>query len=235
MKRVAILQSNYLPWKGYFDIIDRVDEFILFDCVQYTKGDWRNRNQIKTSQGKRWLTVPVRQEHLEQSIDEVAVADPRCFHKHWSTFRQAYAGAACIGYCMEVLEPVFRGAGEHRTISSVNRHFIEAINRLLGIGTRISHARDYRIDAGRNERLVSLCRQVGADRYLSGPAARGYIDEALFAAHGIAIEWMDYSHYPEYPQPHPPFDHHVSILDLLACTGEQARQFIAGKAGPTPS
>lgn len=232
MKRIAILQSNYLPWKGYFDLIGRVDEFIVFDCAQYTKGDWRNRNQIKSPQGKRWLTVPVRHEHLGQSVDQVAISDPQCFRKHWSTFRQNYATAPHIDYCVATLEPAFMAAAECSTISAVNRHFIQAINPLLGIDTPISDARDYRLETGRNERLVSLCSQAGADRYLSGPAARSYIDESLFAAHGVGVEWMDYSAYPEYPQPHPPFDHQVSILDLLACVGERAGQFIRGKAGP---
>lgn len=232
MKRIAILQSNYLPWKGYFDLIDRVDEFIVFDCAQYTKGDWRNRNQIKTAQGKHWLTVPVQHKHLGQAIDEVEISDPRCFRKHWTTFRQNYAGAPHIDYCVEKLEATFMAAAECRTISAVNRCFIQDINALLGINTTISDARDYRLESGRNERLISLCKQAGADRYLSGPAARSYIDEPLFAEHGIGVEWMSYGAYPAYPQPHPPFDHQISILDLLACTGDQASQFIRDTTGP---
>lgn len=232
MKRVAILQSSYLPWKGYFDLIGRVDELIVYDCAQYTKNDWRNRNQIKSSSGKTWLTVSVRHKHLEQSVDQVEIADPRCFRKHWSTFRQCYAKTPGITYCVEMLEPVFMSASTCPTISAVNLRFIEVINGLLGIQPQISNARDYQLERGRNERLISLCRQAGADRYLSGPAARSYVDEALFSDHGITVEWMDYGSYPEYPQPHSPFDHHVSILDVLACTGDKAADYVKGKAGP---
>lgn len=232
MKQVAILQSNYIPWKGYFDLMASVDEFIVYDCAQYTKNDWRNRNQIKTPSGKIWLTVPARHRSLDQAIDEVGIADPGCFRKHWNTFRQNYAKAACIDYCVERLEPTFRAAADCTAISQVNLLFIRAVTQLMGISTRISHARDYELVDGRNDRLVSLCRQAGATHYLSGPAARGYLDEGLFGEQGIEVRWMDYSGYPEYPQPHPPFDHYVSILDLLACTGENARSHLRGDARP---
>lgn len=223
MKRIAILQSNYVPWKGYFDLLGAVDEFIVYDCAQYTKNDWRNRNQLKSAQGKTWLTVPVRHLSLDQCIDEVEIADPRCFRKHWATFRQTYARAPGFDYCASALEAAFQDASGLRTISEVNLHFLRVLVRLLGLPTTITSARDYELPAGRNERLVALCRQAGAGRYLSGPAARAYLDESRFARDGVAVEWMDYTRYPEYAQPHPPFDHFVSVLDLLACNGEAAR------------
>lgn len=230
MKRVAILQSNYLPWKGYFDIIGSVDEFIVYDCAQYTKNDWRNRNQVKTAQGKVWLTVPVRHRSLDQCIDEVEVADPRCFGKHWATFRQAYARAPGFGDHAAALETAFREAAELPRISEVNLHFLRLIAQLLDLPARITDSRRYELPEGRNERLVALCVQAGANRYVSGPAARSYLDEALFERAGIAVEWMAYSGYPEYEQPYPPFDHFVSILDLLGCTGGRARDFLKSSA-----
>ncbi|GAB2492638.1 WbqC family protein [Pseudoxanthomonas sangjuensis] len=226
MKRVAVLQSNYLPWKGYFDIIAAVDEFIVYDCVQYTKNDWRNRNQIKTAQGKAWLTVPVRQHSLEQTIEQTEVADASCFRKHWTSFRQSYARAPHLDYCRERLEPIFLELGGCRLLSQVNLRTIKAICDMLGIGTIIRDAREYDLVGDRNERLVNLCRQAGASTYLSGAAARAYLDETLFSSEGIAVEWMRYDGYPEYAQPHPPFDHHVSVLDLLAVTGPKAPRFM---------
>lgn len=226
MKRVAILQSNYVPWKGYFDIIASVDEFIVYDCVQYTKNDWRNRNQIKTAQGKAWLTVPVRQHSLEQVVDQTPIANTRAFCKHWTTFQQSYARAECIRYCTDALSHLFLGSVPTDNLSAANLHFIRGLCAELGITTTIRSARDYNLDGDRNERLVSLCRQAGATTYLSGPAARSYLDAARFSAAGIAVEWMSYE-YPEYPQPHPPFDHFVSILDLIACTGSEARLHLA--------
>ena len=225
-KRVAILQSNYIPWKGYFDMIAAVDEFIVYDCVQYTKNDWRNRNQIKTAQGKAWLTVPVRQHNLEQTIKQTELADPDCFRKHWKTFNQAYAKAPHIGFCRDELEPVFRELAGYKSLSEANALVIRAICNLLGIDTVISDANQYDLAGDRNERLVHLCRQAGASTYLSGAAAQVYLNEGQFERAGVSVEWMRYDGYPEYPQPHPPFDHHVSVLDLLASTGPAAADFM---------
>jgi hypothetical protein len=224
-KRVAILQSNYIPWKGYFDIIASVDEFIVYDCVQFTKNDWRNRNQVKTAQGKIWLTVPVNQRTLHQAIDETEVADLRCFRKHWTTFRQSYARAPYIRHCSEALEHLFANGPASNNLSECNLHFLRGICHELAIGTRIRSASEFDLKGDRSERLVDLCTQARATAYLSGPAARSYLDEAPFARAGIAVEWMKYE-YAEYPQPHPPFDHYVSVLDLIACTGRQAREHL---------
>ncbi|WP_111265581.1 WbqC family protein [Marilutibacter maris] len=226
MKRVAILQSNYLPWKGYFDLIAAVDEFIVYDCVQYTKNDWRNRNQIKTPQGKSWLTVPVRQRSLEQTVAETEVADARCFRKHWSTFRQNYAKAPHVRYCEELLAPLFERLSLESMLSNVNVIAMNHICGVLGVATPIVDSSVYVIEGNRNERLISLCRQAGASHYLSGPAARVYLDEDAFLEAGIVVEWAEYQGYPEYPQPHPPFDHYVSIMDLLASTGPDAGNFM---------
>ena len=226
MKRVAVLQSNYIPWKGYFDIIAAVDEFIVYDCVQYTKNDWRNRNQIKTANGKSWLTVPVRQQHLTQTIAETEIADPGCFRKHWLTFRQAYAKAPHLGYCVELLEDLFLDETPPRLLSQSNARFTRRICEGLGIATPIVDSEAYEPVGDRNERLVDLCMKSGATHYLSGPAAGAYLDKAKFLQAGIALEWMRYEAYPTYQQLHPPFDHFVSVLDLLAATGCEAPHFM---------
>lgn len=232
MKKIAILQSNYIPWKGYFDIIAAVDEFIVYDCVQYTKNDWRNRNQIKSAQGKVWLTIPVRQRSLVQTIEQTEVADAGCFRKHWASFRQNYARAAHVGYCIERLEPLFKELGNCRFLGEVNVRAIRAICDMLGIDTVIRDAREYDLSGDRNERLVGLCKQAGASVYLSGTAAQAYLDEAVFARSGVSVEWMRYDGYPEYPQVYPPFDHKVSILDLLASTGPDAARFMLHAGRP---
>ena len=222
MKRVAILQSNYLPWKGYFAIIAAVDEFIVFDAAQYTKNDWRNRNQIKSANGKIWLTVPVRQGGRSTAIDEVEVSDSRCFRKHWDSIRQAYARAPEFPHCARFMEAAFKEAAELPKLSEVNLHFLRASMNALGLETHLSNGRDYVLHDGRVERLVSLCKQAGATHYLTGPAARHYLDEDKFLDAGITVEWADYGCFREYVQPHPPFDHQVSIIDLLACEGPRA-------------
>jgi hypothetical protein len=111
-------------------------------------------------------------------------------------------------------------------LSEINHAFIVAICEILGIATPITWSRDYTVRRTRNERLMDLCRTVGATEYLSGPSARNYLDVAAFAAAGITVQFADYSRYPEYPQPHGPFEHHVSVLDLLFCTGPRALEFM---------
>ena len=220
MKRVAILQSNYIPWKGYFDILASVDEFILYDEVQYTKNDWRNRNIIKTKQGQQWLTIPVRHTgRFGQPIDAVRLADAAWTKKHWSSLAQAYGRAPFFEALAPAVREVYEACREEEYLSAVNGRFIRLIVALLGLETRIVSSRDYAVAGDKNERLVALCRHAGASAYLSGPAAKDYLDASLFADAGIAVAWMDYSRYPEYPQLHGPFVHAVSVLDLLFNVG----------------
>ncbi|NMC47908.1 MAG: WbqC family protein, partial [Desulfovibrio sp.] len=221
-------QSNYIPWKGYFDIIASVDEFILYDEVQYTKNDWRNRNVIKTKQGAQWLTIPVRHTgHFGQPVDAVRLADASWIKKHWSSLAQAYAKAPYFEVLAPLVRETYEACRDEEYLSAVNRRFIMMTAGLLGLTARITDSRDYAVAGDRNERLVELCRRAGAGQYLSGPAARDYLDESLFADAGIGLSWMDYSGYPEYPQLHGPFLHAVSVLDLLFCVGpDKARDFM---------
>lgn len=235
MKRAAILQSSYVPWKGYFDIIGSVDEFILYDDVQYSKNGWRNRNRIKTRDGTAWITIPVLMKgRFGQPIREVEIGDPRWAARHWMSIQSHYARAAWFPELAPVLAGLYRRAAVEPLLSRVNEIFLRAICDLLGIGTRITHSSDYVSRGDRVDRLVELCGQVGAGEYLSGPAARAYLDESRFAEKGIAVRWMDYSGYPEYHQLFsPPFIHEVSILDLLLNEGPQgARRHLLGTARP---
>jgi WbqC-like protein family len=224
---VAIVQSSYIPWKGYFDMINLVDEFVLLDEVQYTKRDWRNRNKIKTKDGELWLSVPVQVKgRYHQRIDETVIAEDGWADKHWRTISQAYAKAPHYGDYAERLEGLYARAGELERLSDVNRLFIEALSRLLGIDTKLSWSSDYQAGDGKSERLLDICLQAGADEYLSGPAAKSYLDEELFASQGVTVRWMDYDGYPEYQQPHPPFSHQVSVVDLLFSTGADAPRYM---------
>jgi hypothetical protein len=227
-KRVAIVQSNYIPWKGYFDLIRLVDEFILFDDVQYTRQDWRNRNQIKSASGLVWLSVPVRSKgKFFQAIKDTEVEDPDWARRHWQTLVRSYARAPHFAAYRSTFEELYaRAAAEHR-LSAINRLFVDAICQALGLDTRITWSMDYRVCDGKTERLVSLCQQAHATEYVSGPAARVYLDESQFRAAGITLRYIDYGPYPEYPQLHPPFTHHVSVLDLLFHVGGDARRHLA--------
>ena len=225
-KRVAIVQSSYIPWKGFFDLGAAVDELILLEDAQYTRRDWRNRNRIKTPAGLRWLTIPVKSKGRRLArIDEIEVTDDRWRGGHWRTLVHAYARAPHFDRYRERLEELYLGSSEKR-LSAINRRFIEAVLDLLGADTRVSVSTDYESGGRRTARLVSLCRQAGATSYLSGPTARAYLDEDAFAREGIELAYVDYSGYPEYPQLHPPFEHKVSIVDLLFHTGEEAPRYM---------
>jgi hypothetical protein len=221
MKKVAIVQSNYIPWKGYFDLIASVDEFIVFDDAQFTKNDWRNRNKIKTPQGLQWLTVPVGQA-ISRRIRDVTL-DAGWQERHWKTLRANYGRAAHFAAIAAWLAPVYLEE-THKSLSSLNRRLIEAICSFLDIGTRLSDSWDYVLADGKSERLVSLCVQAGASQYVSGPAAKDYLQTDAFSVHGIEVEWFDYSGYPEYPQLWGRFEHQVSILDLLFVCGKDTRR-----------
>lgn len=225
-RRVAVVQSNYIPWKGYFDLINSVDEFILFDDMQYTRRDWRNRNRIVAPSGVQWLTIPVAAKgNYYQAIKHTRIADPSWSTRHWKTLCCCYGGAPYFAQCAEVLEPSYLACTETR-LSAINRRFLEVINGLLGIKTKLTWSMDYEILDGRTERLVHLCRQARATEYLSGPSARGYLDEDAFRAAGIAVAWMNYGGYPEYRQRREPFVHGVSVLDLLFNTGAAASRYM---------
>lgn len=226
MKKIAILQSNYIPWKGYFDLIAAVDEFIVYDEMQYTKNDWRNRNKVKSKNGIEWLTIPVKVDSISQKIDETKVFDKKWFKKHQATLQTNYAKANCFNETKDIVFGLYEKAESKEKLSEINQIFIKGICDFLDIKTKISTSTDYNLIEGKTERLVDLCKQTNATNYLSGPSARDYIDESLFKEKNIILEWMDYAGYNEYNQLNPPFEHGVSILDLIFNEGKNARNFL---------
>lgn len=232
MKKVAILQSNYIPWKGYFDIIDSVDEFIFYDEMQYTKNDWRNRNKIKTQNGLIWLTIPCEAKGVisgGQRICDTKITDKRWAKKHWNSIQNAYAKAPYFKEYKSYFEDLYKSCENEEYLCKINYKFIYAINKILDIKTKITYSQDYGLIEGKTERLVDLVKKAGGSEYLSGPAAKDYIDENLFNEANIKLNWMDYSGYKEYPQLFTPFEHGVSILDLIFNTGRDAINYIRDK------
>lgn len=226
-RRVAILQSNYIPWKGYFDIIHDVDLFIFYDDLQYTVRDWRHRNKIKTAQGEQWISVPAGEDR-NRLICDVTLNETAWQAKHWRTLQQNYGKCPHFERYREYFEHVYLGETWHK-LSELNQALIRHVaTEFLGIETRFADSRDYAAGGQKLERLVELVRQAEATTYVSGPAARDYIEPARFAEIGVELVWKDYSGYPEYPQRYPPFVHGVSILDLLFNTGPDAPWYIWG-------
>lgn len=218
MKKIAILQSNYIPWKGYFDIIQEVDTFIIYDDVNYSKNDWRNRNKIKTGQGVQWLTIPVTHKSLNQKINETKIAREGWNIKHWKSISSAYSKAPYFKIFEDYFKQIYLNFNNDY-LSEINLILIKAIMNLLEIETKIIESQSLQLKGDRNERLINAISKLNGTHYLSGPSAKTYLDLDLFKKNNIDIEWMDYSNYSEYPQLYPPFVHEVSILDLIFNTG----------------
>jgi hypothetical protein len=227
MKRIAILQSNYIPWKGYFDIINSVDEFVIYDDAQYTKRDWRNRNLIKTRNGLLWLTIPVKTKgRFNQNIYETEISGTNWTDKHFESIIYNYGSALYFENYKEMFLKAYRDSKSFRYLSEVNRLFIELINSILGIKTILSDSSDYIFHGNSNEKIIEICNQAGAEEYMTGSAAREYLDSGLLESSGIKTIWADYSGYPEYEQLYPPFQHNVSIIDLIFNKGEYANSYM---------
>lgn len=226
-RRVAVLQSNYIPWKGYFDLIHDVDLFIFYDEVQFTKSDWRNRNRIKAADGAQWLSIPTGT-NVHQRINEVELSNSAWQNRHWRTLLMNYGKCKYFGIYREFFEHIYIGT-VWRNLSELNQVLIRNISiEFLGIITEFSDSSLYPATGHKLDRLLGLLIQTGATTYVSGPAAKSYIVPERFAKSGIELCWKDYRAYPEYPQRFPPFDHRVSILDLLFNVGPDAPRYIWG-------
>ncbi len=223
--RVAILQSNYLPWKGYFDIISKVDLFVFHDDLQYTKGDWRNRNRVRGPNGLVWLTIPCGTSE-KRLICEVEIMDSAWQQKHWNLLNQYYKKAPYWSNYRGFFESFYLG-NVWNNLSELNQHLIKEIaTQFLGITTQFEDSRNYSLTGKKAGRVVELLKKTNASTYLSGPAAKSYLSEKDLLPHGIQLEWMDYSNYPEYDQGISPFMHEVSIIDVLFNTGPNMRKFV---------
>ena len=225
MKRIAILQSNYIPWKGYFDIIASVDEFILYDDMQYTKNDWRNRNKIKTPNGLQWITIPV-YHSTSQKINQTKISNFAWSKKHYNSFISNYSRAKYFKQYSDWLYTIYELVSNEEFLSRINYLFIKAICELLQIRTKITWSENYHATGSKTDRLLSICKEANCTTYLSGPSAKDYLQEEQFQKENISVEWMNYSGYPEYGQLYPPFEHGVSILDMIFNLGSETVYYL---------
>jgi len=227
VKRIAILQSDYIPWKGYFDIINSVDEFVIYDEAQYTKRDWRNRNLIKTRNGLIWLTIPVKtKSRFYQKICDAEIIGNSWSDKHFDSIRHGYTNTKYFKEFAEIIMNAYHESKSLKYLSDVNKLFLDIILSILNIKTKISSSSEYIYSGNSTDKIISICRQAGASEYLTGQAAKSYLDEGRLRKSGISLLWMDYSGYPEYEQLYPPFEHRVSILDLIFNMGTEARNYM---------
>jgi hypothetical protein len=224
--RVAIIQSCYVPWKGFFDLIGQCDRYVIFDRVQFVKRHWHNRNRIKTARGLEWLTIPVvTKGRYEQPIDEVEIAE-RWADKHWRTLELAYRRAPFFTDFADRVRGWYERAEKERRLTDVNALLVGEIITLLDLRTEMVRDNAFPAIGRKTERLLEIAKAAGATEYMSGPSARAYLDEALFASAGVAVKWMNYDGYPEYPQLYGAFEHAVSVLDVIFNAGIEAPRYI---------
>lgn len=231
-RTIVVTQSNYLPWRGWFDMLRQADGLVLLDSVQYTRRDWRNRNRIKTAHGPAWLTVPVEAKgRFHQAVDETRITAPGWAEEHLRGIALAYARAPHFGTAFPWLEAQLRAVAEEPLLTRVNEALIRAFCQRLGLGLPITRdadllPRDALPGLDPSERLAALTEAAGGTRYISGPAAKAYLDPAPFTRRNIEVAWMDYSGYPEYPQLWGEFEPAVSVVDLLLNLGEDAPRYL---------
>jgi len=222
--KVGVIQSNYIPWRGYFDFIQQVDLFVFHDDIQYTKGDWRNRNRIKTPGGAIWLSVPVKHHSASQLICDTHIEYAVDWQRdHLNRFTANYHKSPHRNDAAGLLEEAFRF--RDRTISELNVRLVRLVCSYLGIETPMQFSSAYPISGAKTERLIDLLHKAGASIYLSGPSARNYLDESLFRKNGIRLEYKTYD-YPPYPQLWGAFEGAVSILDLIANCGQASKDLL---------
>jgi WbqC-like protein family len=225
-KKILITQSNYIPWKGYFDAINAVDEYVLYDDMQYTKRDWRNRNKIKTAQGLQWLSIPVEVKgKYIQKINETKISDKDWNKNHWAAIRMNYAKSSYFKEYKDFFEELYLNCKEE-SLSKINYRFLKGISDLIGVRTNFRWSSEFDLRGDKSEKLLNICLDEGATEYFSGPAAKNYLDENLFAQSNIKVTWLDYGDYKQYPQLYPPFEHSVSIIDLIFNTGPEIKNYM---------
>jgi hypothetical protein len=226
MTTVAVLQPGYLPWLGFFDQLRRADVFVYYDDVQFDKHGWRNRNRIKTQSGPLWLTVPVRHTGLGfPKILDVEIDNRTPWaRKHVASIRQAYARAPHLDRYLPALEELLHRPWQR--LVDLDLACAALIAEWLGLSRRIERSSTLGITGERSERLLNMCRHLGASRYLSGDSAQSYLNVPLFESHGIPVEWQRYSH-PTYPQLHGGFVPFMSTVDLVLNCGDESAAIAA--------
>jgi len=220
--KIAILQSNFLPWPGYFSLINSVDIFYFYDSVKYTKRDWRNRNFIKGSNGKILITIPIKKSTQNTPIRDIQIS--KTFHIE-DLKKTIYKNYKKSVYFDEIYSLIFLNINNNQTsLSELNQSLIKIICNFLEIKTEIRNVNSIE-STGKNEKLIEICNKVNAKIYLSGEKAKNYIDESLFIKNNIRIQWMKYKRY-DYPQLWGEFIPNLSIIDMLFNLGKNAKLHI---------
>lgn len=226
MKSAMISQSNYIPWKGYFDSIAMVDVFVVYDDMQYTKRDWRNRNLIKTPNGLKWISIPIEVKgKFNQKINEAIISDRNWNKEHLNYLKQNYKKSLYYNEVIDWVEYIYMNC-TYKFLSEINLYFIKNFMNYLDIQTQIIDSRNICLTGDKTEKLINICKDIGVNKYFTGSAAKEYLDESLFSNNNIEVNYFEYSGYKEYPQLYGDFNHNVSILDLIFNCGNNSKNFV---------
>jgi len=224
-KKVIISQSNYIPWKGYFTTMRKATHFVIYDDMQYTKRDWRNRNLLITPSGPKWLSVPISVSgKYHQKINEAEVSDPDWARKHWNFIEINYRKSPYFKEYAPIFEDLYNSLRSSK-LTDINLLFLKKCVELLKIDIEFIDSRKFVLSGDRTEKLVNICKEIGADEYFTGPAAKNYMDEEMFTQKGISVTYYDLSNFPEYKQMWQGFSHNVSILDMFFNLGDDTIKY----------
>jgi hypothetical protein len=227
VKAVVISQPMFFPWVGMFEQLRLADAYVHYDDVQFSKGSFTSRVQIKTADGSRWLSVPLRGLKLGQRIMEVAVDNGQDWRqRHLALLSQAYGKAPFHVEMLALVKEVYRLPAE--TICELAIASMQAIRAYFQLPEpkEIYCSSKLGVPAAGSQRVLDVVKKLGGTIYVTGHGASNYLDHALFEQQGVRVEYLDYRKAP-YPQLHGPFTPFVSALDLIANCGTEGRDVIA--------
>jgi hypothetical protein len=216
---VTISQSNYLPWRGYFSQIQNSDFFVFLDNVQFTRRDWRTRNQIRTPQGAEWLNIPIsKSESQFELIENVRILNDSFLEKHLETIRRNYSRAKHFNPNWVELQTILCDS-YNENLSTFNQKVIENISERFRLKCSFMNAGQFENSTDATERLLNICLALNATKYQTGPKAKSYLDVARFNSEGIEVIWSNYE-LKKYDQLwNLDFDPNVSVVDLILNVG----------------
>lgn len=224
--RIAISQPNYLPWLGYFQLISSVETFVFLDDVQYTSRDWRNRNLIKTNNGLEWISIGVSLPRGRTTlINETQINDENWIDRHLKSLRHAYKRSREFENHFPKIEEMLLSKVDENNLCRLNVNLTQEIAELMSIKTKFLLASEIAKPNDKNARLIDICKELNAKTYVSGPAAKAYIEESEFLAENIDLEFFTYKT-REYSQLFGKFEAGVSIVDTILNTGEKAHELL---------
>jgi hypothetical protein len=231
--RIAITQPTYLPWLGYFDLIDQVDTFVVLDTVQFEKQSWQQRNRIKTPTGLMWLTVPVEfRGLLGQKIHDVEIREAGFWVKHVRSIEVNYGRAPFFGEYFSQVSSILQDCGSEMLLVDLNLRLLRWFLEILGIRTSVVRASSLGQGGKRTELLANICQKLGATQYVTPLGSAAYLLDEMssFRKSCVQVCFQNYTH-PEYRQMFPPFLSHACLLDLLFNEGSRSAEIVRSGRG----